>query len=77
MSCSSIKHRYEQMKGQGDIHFIDALTLYSDLKGSLDAHNLEIKELQKSNDKTSIQHLQNHITEGNQLLSEFENMTLH
>ena len=65
------------MKGQGGIHFKDALTLYSDLNGSLDAHNMEIKELQKSNDQTSIQHLQNHITEGNQLLSEFENMTLH
>lgn len=77
MSCSSIKHRYEQMKGQGGIHFKDALTLYSDLKGSLDAHNLEIIELQKSNDQASIQHLQNHITEGNQLLSEFETMTLH
>jgi hypothetical protein len=77
MSCSSIKHRYEEMKGQGGIHFKDAMTLYSDLKGSLDAHNFEIKELQKSNDQTSIQHLQNHITEGNQLLSEFENMTLH
>lgn len=77
MSCSSIKHRYEQMKGQGAIHFKDAMNLYSDLKGSLDAHNMEIKELQKSNDQTSIQHLQNHIADGNRLLSELENMTLH
>ena len=65
------------MKGQGGIRFKDAMTLYSDLKGSLDAHNLEMTELQKSNDQSSIQHLQNHITEGNQLLSEFENMTFH
>lgn len=77
MSCSSIKHRFEQMKGQGNIQFKDAMTLYSDLKGSLDAHNMELKELQKSNDQTTIQHLQNHITDGNQLLSEFENMSLH
>ncbi|MHB8126517.1 MAG: hypothetical protein ACYDEJ_12920 [Desulfitobacteriaceae bacterium] len=75
MSCSSIKHRFEALKGQGGIRFSDAMTLYGDLKGSLDAHNMELLELQKINDQASLQHLQSHIADGKQLLSELENMT--
>lgn len=77
MSCSSLKHRYEQLRGQGSIPFLDAVTLYSDLKGSLDAHDLEMQELQKSSDRTGMQHLQSHISEGRELLRELESLEVH
>ena len=76
MSCSSIKHRFDNLKNQGGINFDEAVNLYDDLKGSLDAHNLELQELQKSGDQGRISHLQQHINDGQQMLSEIKSLTL-
>lgn len=76
MSCSSIKHRFEQMKQQGGVSFNEAVNLYGDLKGSIDAHKLELQELQKQGDQNRINHLQQHISDGENMLSELQRMTL-
>ncbi|KNZ71126.1 hypothetical protein Tfer_0202 [Thermincola ferriacetica] len=76
MSCSSIKHRFDQLKNQGGLNFDEAINLYNDLLGSLDAHRLELQELQKTGDQNRINHLQEHIKDGEQILSELRNMTL-
>lgn len=77
MSCSSIKHRFEHLKNQGGINFIEAAGLFDDLKGSIDAHKLELQELQKTGDQNRINHLQQHINDGTQMLSQLKSMTLH
>lgn len=77
MSCSSIKHRFDQLKKQGGVNFYEAINLYHDLQGSLDAHNLELQELRQTGDQNRITHLQQHIKDGEQILAELKNMTLH
>lgn len=77
MSCSSIKHRFDQLKNQGGVNFNEAVNLYSDLQGSLDAHRLELQELQKTGDQNRISHLQQHIKDGEQMLSQLTSMSLH
>lgn len=76
MSCSSIKHRFDRLKNQGGVSFNEAVNLYNDLKGSLDAHKLELQELQKTGDQDRIRHLQQHISDGEQMLSELTSLTL-
>lgn len=76
MSCSSIKHRFDQLKKQGGINFKEAVNLYNDLQGSLDAHKMELQELQATGNQNQISHLQQHIRDGEQMLSELQNMTL-
>ena len=76
MSCSSIKHRFDKLKSQGGVDFNEAVNLFNDLKGSLDAHKMEIQELKQAGDQNQIQHLQNHINDGEQMLSELQQMTL-
>jgi len=77
MSCSSIKHRFEQLKNHGEINFHEAMSLYTDLQGSVDAHRLELQDLQKTGDQNQISHLQQHINDGEKLLSELKSMTIH
>lgn len=77
MSCSSIKHRFDQLKNQGGVNFSEAVNLYNDLHGSIDAHKLELQELQKTGDQNRIGHLQQHITDGEQMLTEIKSMSLH
>lgn len=77
MSCSSIKHRFDQLKSQGGVNFHEAVNLYTDLQGSIDAHKLELQELQKTGDQNRITHLQQHINDGEQMLAELKSMTLH
>jgi hypothetical protein len=76
MSCSSIKHRFDQLKSQGALNFPEAMNLYDELKGSLDAHKLELQDLQRTNDQSRIAHLQQHISDGEQMLAELNGMTL-
>lgn len=76
MSCSSIKHRFDELKNQGNLNFGEAINLYNDLEGSLDAHRLEIQELQKTGDQNRISHLQQHIRDGEQMLSQLTSMSL-
>lgn len=77
MSCSSVKHRFDQLKSQGGINFNEAVNLFNDLEGSLDAHRLELQELQKTSDQNRVSHLQQHIKDGEQMISELKSMTLH
>ncbi|MDA8227572.1 MAG: hypothetical protein M0T74_07685 [Desulfitobacterium hafniense] len=76
MSCSSIKHRFDQLKANGGIDFNEAITLFNDLRGSLDAHRLELDELRRTNDNEHIAHLQQHIKDGEKMLSDLQKMTL-
>lgn len=76
MSCSSIKHRFDSLKSQGGVEFGEAVNLYNDLKGSLDANKMELQELQQNGEQSQIQHLRNHISDGEQMLSELQRMTL-
>ena len=76
MSCSSLKHRFEQLKSQGNLNFSAAMSLYQDVEGSLDAHRIELQELQKQGDQNRIQHLQEHIQDGENMLNQLNSMTL-
>lgn len=76
MSCSSLKHRFEQLKSQGNLDFPAAMSLYQDVDGSLDAHRIELQELQKQGDQNRIQHLQEHIQDGENMLNQLNSMTL-
>lgn len=76
MSCSSIKHRFDTLKNQGGVDFNEAVSLFNDLKGSLDAHKMELQELKQGGNQNQIQHLQSHIADGEQMLSELQQMTL-
>lgn len=77
MSCSSLKHRLEKLKSQGDLDFTEAVTLFNDVQGSLDAHKLELQELQKNGDQKEINHLMEHIQDGEVMLAELKAMTVH
>ncbi|MEW5784211.1 MAG: hypothetical protein AB1767_03890 [Bacillota bacterium] len=77
MSCSSIKHQFDQLKQQGNLTFDKAVNLYNDLQGSLDAHGLELRELQKNDDHQEVERLQQHIEEGKSLLAQLKKMSLH
>lgn len=76
MSCSSIKHRFDKLKNSGGINFNEAVCLYNELKGSLDAHKLELEELQQTGNTAGIPHLQQHINDGETMLSSLQQMTL-
>ncbi|MGI5985573.1 MAG: hypothetical protein GXY01_10270 [Clostridiales bacterium] len=76
MSCSSIKHRFDRLKSNGGVNFNEAVCLYNELKGSLDAHKLELEELRQTGDNTNISHLQQHINDGEIMLSSLQQMTL-
>lgn len=77
MSCSSIKNRFEELKSKGEIDFAEVMHMYTDLQGSLDAHKMELEEIKKVGEGQRINHLQQHINDGEQLLSEIKSMTLH
>lgn len=69
MSCSSIRQRFEHLVEQGGINFEDAITLYNDLRGSIEAHKIEFQELQQIDDPNRIEHLRQHIDAGEQMLN--------
>jgi hypothetical protein len=77
MSCSSLKNRFDQLKTTDHLDFDAAVNLYNDVKGSLDAHKIELIELQKKGDSQQISHLQEHIQDGETMLKELKHMTLH
>jgi len=77
MSCSSLKNRFDQLKVTDHLNFDAAMNLYNDVKGSLDAHKIELTELQRNGDVQQINHLQEHIQDGETMLKELKNMTLH
>lgn len=76
MSCSSLKHRFEQLKSQGSLDFSTAVALFNDVKGSLDAHKLELTELEKQGDRDGAAHLREHIDDGEKMLEELATMTV-
>ncbi|OEF95711.1 hypothetical protein [Desulfuribacillus alkaliarsenatis] len=76
MSCSSLKNRFEEMKNDGNLNFNDAITLYNDLQGSLDAHRMELVDLQAANETARAEHLEQHIQDGERMLAEIHKMTL-
>ena len=77
MSCTSLKNRFQQLKTEGSLDFSEAVNLFNDLKGSLDAHKLELSESKKANETNRLNHLKEHIADGEMMLKELENMTLH
>lgn len=77
MSCSSVKHRFEEERKKG-LTFQRAMELYQDVDGSVAAHRTELDELTRTNaDPHEIEHLRHHIAEGEKLLNELKNMKLH
>ena len=76
MSCKSLKNEFEKLKAGGGINFNDAVNLYNELTGSLDAHRMELNELKQSGDSTQITALQEHISSGEAMLSSMRNMTV-
>lgn len=76
MSCSSIKNRFEKLKGDGNLNFDEAIALYNDLQGSLDAHRLELMDLEAANETDRIHHLEQHIKDGEEMLAEIHRMTV-
>lgn len=77
MSCSSVKHRFEEERKQG-LTFQRAMELYQDVDGSVAAHRTELDELNRTNkDQHEIDHLRQHIAEGEKLLDEMKSMKLH
>ena len=76
MSCSSIKNRFEKLKDDGNLNFDEAIALYNDLQGSLDAHRIELADLEAANETERMTHLEQHIRDGEQMLAEIHRMTL-
>jgi hypothetical protein len=77
MSCSSVRHRFEEERKQG-LTFQRAMELYQDVDGSVAAHRTELDELMRANkDQHEIDHLRQHIEEGEKLMSELKSMKLH
>lgn len=77
MSCSSVRHRFEEEKRKG-LTFERALEFYQDVEGSVSAHRVEIEELRRTNkDPEEIRHLEEHIAEGEKLLNEIKSLRLH
>jgi len=76
MSCSSIKHRFEEERQNG-LSFLRAVELYKEAEGSVAAHKTEIEELRRTNaDPGRIRHLQEHIDDGEKLLQEINSLHL-
>lgn len=77
MSCGSVKHRFEEQMKDG-ISFEKAMEFYQDVEGSVAAHRMELAELKKKNEPVSaIDHLHEHIREGESLLQKIRTMSLH
>ncbi|KPU43383.1 hypothetical protein OXPF_28240 [Oxobacter pfennigii] len=76
MSCSVLKKQFEDEINRG-ITFERTMEFYNDVKGSIDAHRIELAQLKQSNsDPNEIHHLQEHIEEGEQLLNEIKSLSL-
>lgn len=76
MSCGSVKHRFEEQMKDG-IDFRKAMEIYQDVEGSIAAHRTELQELQKTNgSRHEIDHLNEHIREGESLLQKIKGMKL-
>jgi len=77
MSCSSIKHRFEEERQRG-LTFARAMEMYREVEGSVAAHRLELQDLQsKHADPDRIGHLRAHITDGEELIQEIQSLQLH
>jgi hypothetical protein len=77
MSCGSLKHRFDEQVKDG-ISFEQAMEIYQDVEGSLAAHRAELAELQNNTAKQhDIDHLNEHISEGEALLRQIKSMKLH
>ena len=76
MSCSSIKRRFDSLQANGGVDFNEAVALYDELKGSLEAHKIELSELKQKNDNAQVSQLQQHISDGEAMLSSLQKMTL-
>lgn len=77
MSCSSLRHKFEDEKSRG-LTFRTALDLFNDVKGSVDGHKAELEELRRgTGNQERINHLHEHIRDGEALIREIETMILH
>ncbi len=77
MSCGSLKHRFEEQMRNG-ISFEKAMEIYQDVEGSIAAHRAELTDLQKANASLDkINHLKEHIAEGESLIQQIKSMKLH
>ncbi|MEW6173367.1 MAG: hypothetical protein AB1510_09935 [Bacillota bacterium] len=76
MSCSAMRHRFEEEKQKG-ITFKRALEVYNDVEGSVSAHRVELEELRRGGSASEeIRHLEAHIDDGERLLDEIRRLNL-
>lgn len=77
MSCSSLKHRFEEERKNG-LTFERAMQIYHDVEGSIAAHKTELNELATTGkDREEIEHLRRHISEGEKLIAEIKSLHMH
>ncbi|MEW6448015.1 MAG: hypothetical protein AB1426_08005 [Bacillota bacterium] len=77
MSCSAMRHKFEEEIKQG-LTFERAIEFLSDVEGSVSAHRVELEELRRKNaPPEEIRHLEEHIADGEHLLSEIRKLRLH
>lgn len=77
MSCGSVKHQFEEHMKNG-VDFQKAMDIFQEVEGSIAAHRTELQELQKmSGSQGEIDHLKEHIKEGEDLLQRIKGMKLH
>lgn len=76
MSCSSIRHRFDELMRQGGVNFEEANHLYNDLRGSLEAHRIEYEELLHSGDQGRIEELRRHIATGEEMLNQLRSIVI-
>lgn len=75
MSCSAVRHRFEDEKKKG-LTFEKALEIYHDVDGSVSAHRMELPELERAGDRKAVKDLKEHIAEGEALIKEIRQMRL-
>lgn len=74
MSYASLRHRFKEEQRKS-ITFEKMVEIFHNVEGSVAAHRTEPDELKaRGVDKTQIEHLQEHIREGEELLREIRGM---
>ncbi|MDI6906953.1 MAG: hypothetical protein QMC81_05630 [Thermoanaerobacterales bacterium] len=77
MSCSSLKHRFEEERQKG-LSFKRAMEIYQEARGSVAAHETELEELRRAGAEASrVDHLREHLNDGKALLREIEGLRVH
>lgn len=75
VTCSLLRRKFEQERKNG-LTFKTALDFYNAVRGSLEAHKMELAELRAQGNQVEARHLEQHIQDGEALVHQIENLTL-